>query len=150
MACLNFIYKASWIFNFLISLFVWRIFVLTKIFDRFFLYVLKFFNILQFRVLTLELILNIYIYIYIYIYIIIIIMSYRQHRYPWLSLATFPYRSSPLAVLQGYNPCSHKAAVCMFELVVLLLNGHMWGSIGGHHLWARPSFSSSVLQVWFV
>ena len=28
--------------------------------------------------------------------------------------------------------------------------GHMWGSIGVHHLWARPCFSSSVLHVWFV
>ena len=37
--------------------------------------------------------------------------------------------------------------VCMFELVVLLLNGHMWGSIGVHHLWARPCFSCSVLHV---
>ena len=41
-------------------------------------------------------------------------------------------------------------AVCKFELVVLLLHGHMWGSIGVHHLWARPCFSSSVPRVWFV
>ena len=27
---------------------------------------------------------------------------------------------------------------------------HMWGSIGVHHLWARPCFSSSVLHFWFV
>ena len=32
--------------------------------------------------------------------------------------------------LQGYIPYPHIAAVCMFELVVLLLPGHMWGSIG--------------------
>ena len=31
----------------------------------------------------------------------------------------------------------HIAAVCTFELVVLLLLGHKWGSIGVHHLWAR-------------
>ena len=69
---------------------------------------------------------QIYIYIYIYIYIIIIIMSYRQHGYPWPSLATSPYRSSPLAGLQGYIPNPHIAAVCLFELVVLLLPGHMY------------------------
>ena len=65
----------------------------------------------------------------------------------WPSLATFPYRSSPLAGLQGYIPYPHIAAECMFVLVVLLLLGHMWGSIRVHHLWARPCFSSSVLHV---
>ena len=83
------------------------------------------------------------------IIIIIIIMSCRQHGYPWPSLTTSPYRSSPLAGLQGYIPYPHIAAVCMFELVVLLLLGHMWGSIGVHLLWVRPCFSSSVLHVWF-
>ena len=93
----------------------------------------------------------IYIYIYIYIYIIIIIiMSCRQHRYPWHSLATSPYYSPLLAGLQGYIPYPHIAAVCMFVLVVLLLLGHMRGSIGVHHWWVRPCFSSSVLHVWFV
>ena len=64
------------------------------------------------------------------IIIIIIIRSCRQHWYPWPSLATSPYRSSPLAGLQGYIPYPHRAAVCMFELAVLLLLSHMWGSIG--------------------
>ena len=54
-------------------------------------------------------------------------MSCHYHGYPWLSLATSPYRSSPLAGLQGYIPYPHIAAECMFELVVLLLPGHMWG-----------------------
>ena len=94
---------------------------------------------------------HMYIYIYIYIYtIIIIIMSCRLHGLPWPSLLTSPYRSSPLEGLQGYIPYPHIAAECMFKLVVLLLHGHMWGSIGVHHLWARPCFSSSVLHVWFV
>ena len=80
----------------------------------------------------------IYIYIYIYIYIIIIIiMSRRLHGYPWPFLATFPYRSSTPAGLLDYIPYLHIEAVCMFELVVLLLLGHKWGSIGVHHLWAR-------------
>ena len=47
--------------------------------------------------------------------------------YHWPSLATSPYRSSPLAGLQGYILYPHRAAVCMFELVTLLLLGHMWG-----------------------
>ena len=92
---------------------------------------------------------HIYIYIYIYI-IIIIIMSCREQGYPWPSVATSPYHSSPPAGLQGYILCLHIAALCRFELVVLLLLGHMWGSIGVHHLRARPCFSSSVLRVWFV
>ena len=61
-------------------------------------------------------------------------MSCRRHGYPWSSLATSPYHSSPLAGLQVYIPYPHIAAVCMFELVILLLPGHMWGSIGVHHL----------------
>ena len=81
---------------------------------------------------------------------IIIIKSCRQHGYPWPSLATSPYHSSLLAGLQAYIPYPHITAVCMFELVVLLLLGHMRGSIGVHHWWVRPCFSSSVLRVWFV
>ena len=50
------------------------------------------------------------------------------------SLATSPYRSSPLAGLLGYITYPHIAAVCMFELVVLLLLGPMWRSIGVQHL----------------
>ena len=83
---------------------------------------------------------TLYIYIYIYIYIIII-MWRSQNGYPWPSLATSPYHSSPLAGLQGYILCPHIVAVCKFELVVLLLHGHMWGSIGVHHL-----MSSSLLR----
>ena len=70
-----------------------------------------------------------------FMHILIIIMSCRWHGYPWSSLATSPYRSSPLAGLQGYIPYPHIAAVSMFELVVLLLPDHMWGSIGVHQLW---------------
>ena len=86
-----------------------------------------------------------------YIYIInLIIMSCRQHEYPCPSFATYPYLSLPLAGLKDYIQYPHRAAVCMFELAVLLLLGHMWGSIGVHPLWARPCFSSRVLHVWFV
>ena len=81
---------------------------------------------------------------------IIIIMSCCYHSNHGPSLATSPNRSAPLAGLQGYIPYPHIAAVCMFEVVVLLLLGHMWGSIGVHHLWAHPCFSSSVLHVWLV
>ena len=72
--------------------------------------------------------------VFLYIYIYIIIMSCHQHRYPWPSLATSPYHSSPPAGLQGYILCPHIVAVCKFELIVLLLHSHMWGSIGVHHL----------------
>ena len=50
-----------------------------------------------------------------------------------LSLATSPNHSSLLAGLQGFIPYLHTIAVCMFELVVLLLLGHMRVSIGVHH-----------------
>ena len=50
----------------------------------------------------------------------------------------FSYHSSLLAGLQGYILYPHIAAVCMFELVVLLLLGLMRGSIGVHHWWVCP------------
>ena len=61
-------------------------------------------------------------------------MSCRQHGYTRPSLAIPPYRSSPLAGPQGYIPYLYRAAVYRFELVVLLLFGHMTGSIGEHYL----------------
>ena len=64
-------------------------------------------------------------------------MSCRHHGYPRPSVATSPYRPSPLAGLQGYIPYPHIDAVCMFEQAVLLLLGHMWVSIGVHQLLAR-------------
>ena len=81
---------------------------------------------------------------------IIIIISCRSHGYPWPSFITSPNRSTPRAGLQGHIPYPHIAAGCMFGMIVLLLLGHMWGSIGVHHLWARPCFSNSDLHVWFV
>ena len=69
----------------------------------------------------------------------IIIMSCRQHEYPCFTLATSPSCSSPLAGLQGYIPYPHRAAVCRFELVALLLLGYIRGSIVVHHLCARPA-----------
>ena len=72
--------------------------------------------------------------------LIIIIMSCRQHGYPWPPLATSPYRSSLLAGRQIYIPYLHIAAVCRFELVVLLLFGHMRGV----H-WSTSLMSSSLL-----
>ena len=74
-------------------------------------------------------------------------MSCRQHGYPWPSLATSPYHSSPPAGLQGYILCPHIVAVCKFELVVLLLLGHMWGSIGVHHLWASNIYTYIYVRV---
>ena len=46
------------------------------------------------------------------IIIIIIIMSCRQHGYPWPSLVTSPYHSSPPAGLQRYILCLHNSC-CM-------------------------------------
>ena len=57
-------------------------------------------------------------------------MSCRRYGYPSPFGYTSPYRSSPLVGFQGHIAYPHIAAECMFELVVLLLTGHMWGSIG--------------------
>ena len=44
----------------------------------------------------------------------IIIMSCLRHGYPWPSLATSPYRSSPLEGLQGLHPISsHSCWICL-------------------------------------
>ena len=53
---------------------------------------------------------------------LIIILSCHQHGYPWPSLATPPYCSLLLA-------CPHRAAVCRFDLVSLLLLGHVRGPL---------------------
>ena len=82
-----------------------------------------------------------------YAWTIIIIMSCRQHGYLWPPLATSPYRSLPLAGLQGYILYPHIAAVCMFELVVLLLLGHMWGV---HRSTSLMSSSLLLQHVWFI
>ena len=54
----------------------------------------------------------------------IIMMLCHQHGYPWPSPTPLPYRS---LLLVGYIPYPHRAAVCRFELVDLLLLGHMRG-----------------------
>ena len=77
--------------------------------------------------------------------IIIIIMSCRLHGFPY-PLATSPYCPSPPAGLQGCIPYPHIAAVCMFELVVLLLLGHMWGSIGVHRPYVGVHRSTSLMS----
>ena len=50
-------------------------------------------------------------------------------------------------ILLDNIPYPHIVAECKFVLVVLLLHGHVWGSIRVHHLWVRPCFSSSVLHL---
>ena len=70
----------------------------------------------------------------------LIIMSCWKHGYSWPSLATFPYPSSPQAGLLDNILYPHTVAECMFVLVVLLLHGHVWGSIRVQHLWVRPWF----------
>ena len=101
----------------------------------------------------------------LYIYVLVCITHLHTHAH--ISLCTHDHshththahtqnihicisEQSPLAGLQGYIRYPHIDAECMFVLVVLLLPGHMWGSIGVQHLWAHPCFSSSVLHVWFV
>ena len=81
---------------------------------------------------------------------IIIISSCHQYGYLWPFLTTSPYRSLLSAGPQGYTPYPHRAALCRFDLVILLLPVHVKGFIGVHHLWACPYFSNSILHVWFI
>ena len=81
---------------------------------------------------------------------IIIIMSCRLHGYPWPSLATSPYRSSPLAGLQCYILYPYRAAVCMFKLVVLLLLGHICGSLMSSSLLLQQCPACLVRLTWIV
>ena len=87
--------------------------------------------------------------IYIYIYI------YHHHVVPPAQISLTLSRHFSLSFIasgrsSGLHPVSSHIAVCKFALVVLLLLGHTWGSIGVHHLRARLCFSSNVLRVWFV
>ena len=66
--------------------------------------------------------------------ILIIIMSCHQHRYPWSSFATSPYRPLLSAGLLSYIPYLHWVAVCRFELVVLPLLVHVKGFTRVHLL----------------
>ena len=88
---------------------------------------------------------NFYHYIYIYISSCRVISTDIPD-----ILSPLPYRPLLPAGLQDYIPYRHRAAICMFELVILPLYVHVKGSTGVHHLWARPYFSSRVPHVWFV
>ena len=61
-----------------------------------------------------------------------------------------PYRLSLPAGPQDYTLNPHRAAECRFELVALLLLGHMKEPIRVHHWWTLHYFPSSVQYVWFV
>ena len=87
----------------------------------------------------------IYIYLHIYIYFIVrIFVNLIAYISSSSCRATSTDNPDPLSPLfpivhrfgrfQGYIPYPHIAAECMFVLLVLLLSGHMWGSIGVHHL----------------
>ena len=77
-------------------------------------------------------------------------MSRYQHEYPEPSLVAPPYRPLLLEGPQGYMSYWHRAAICMFELVVLPLHVYVKGSTGVHPLWARSHFYSSVQHIWFI
>ena len=60
-------------------------------------------------------------------------MSRYQHGYARPSLATPPYCPLLPAGPLGYIPYRHRAAIFMFELVVLPLHVHEKGSTEVHH-----------------
>ena len=61
-----------------------------------------------------------------------------------------PYHPSLSACLPDYIFCPHRAVVCKFLLVGQYWHIHVKGSLGEHHLWAHPCFSSSVPPILFV
>ena len=67
------------------------------------------------------------------------LMPYHHHHHivppAWISLTLSRHFSLSFIDSDrssGLHPVSSHS--CMFELVILLLPGHMWGSIGVHHL----------------
>ena len=52
----------------------------------------------------------------------------------------FPIVHRPRQVFRTTSRYPLIVAECMFVLVVLLLHGHVLGSIRVHHLWVRPCF----------
>ena len=74
-------------------------------------------------------------------------MSCHQHGYPWPSLATSPYYSSPLVGLQGDILCPHIAAVCKFERVVLLLSGHINKMLHSFFDWTQKEEFGDILSL---
>ena len=63
------------------------------------------------------------------------ILCHHHHVVPLAVISLAPSRHFFLSFIasgrsSSYIPYPHIAAVCMFVLVVLLLLGHMWGSIG--------------------
>ena len=80
---------------------------------------------------------------------------YHHHVVPLVRISLTLFRHFSLSFIasgksSGLHPVSSHSSCMFFLLVVLLLLGHMWGSIGVYHLWTRLCFSSSVLRVWFV
>ena len=75
----------------------------------------------------------------------------HHHAMPLARISlTLSCHFSPLFIASSRSSWLHPVSSHMFELVVLLLPGHMWGSIRVHHLWAHPCFFSCVLHVWFI
>ena len=76
-----------------------------------------------------------------------IIMSHRISSTP----LPFIYHPSLPAGLLDYILCLYRAVIDKFWLVGQHLLIHMKGSIGEHHLWVHPYFSSSVsCLIWMV
>ena len=104
-------------------------------------------------------IISIYMYSFKYSYLILIIYTqYHHHHHHVVPPARISLTLSRHFFLSfitssrssGLHPVSSHSC-CMYVWA-----GHpafarpYVGSIGVHHLWARPCFSSSVLHVWFV
>ena len=88
----------------------------------------------------------------------VILYTFHHHHHhvmppAWISL-TLSRHFSRSFLASGWSSGLHlvsSQSCCMYiRAGHPALLGHMWGSIGVHHLWAHPCFSSSVLHVWFI
>ena len=94
---------------------------------------------------------NIYIiYIYIYIYFS---FPHHHHVVPPARISLTLSRHFSLSFIASgrssrLHPASSHSCCMSVRAGRPAFAWHMWGSIGVHHLWARPCFSSSVPRVW--
>ena len=104
-----------------------------------------------------------YMYIHMHIYffvacpekifsiiILLIIRSCCQHRFPWRPLSINLYHTSLSAGLRNYILCPLRADVCKSLMISQHWHVHMSMSLEKCHLWVRPCFSGSILNVLFV
>ena len=91
------------------------------------------------------------------LYIIIIMMSCRQHGYPWPSLATSPYHSSPYVgvhrstSLMSSSLLLQHCPACLVRLTcIVFLMGGKWPYINSIYKWAKQNVCIYVKDINYI